>query len=256
MLIDNPHGNYRFLIGIAPYSGGVVAQPGFEIIHAQLQQPLPYRQGFELVARHLDAAGRPLHARCGVELRLPAPLSFAGFIGFNDEYRHLLASWELLLDDRNPVARTNIAPVVRPPEEPSLYAFAYTVPAVDDAAPPTFIVSGAGDMHDQADLSPAAIVRPNETSLEAFREKATVVIREMQVRLQGLEMSWAAVTTIDVYTVHPLQPFLADTVLGPAGPAAIHGVHWHFGNPPIAGLEFEMDLRGVRQEQWIATSEV
>ena len=40
MLVKNPNGNYSFIRGIAPYSGGVVAQPGFEIVHARFQQPL------------------------------------------------------------------------------------------------------------------------------------------------------------------------------------------------------------------------
>jgi len=247
MLIDNPPGNYRFLTGIAPYSSGVVAMPGFEIVHVRLEQPTPYHPGFEQIAHHLASARRPRHALCGIELRLPAPLSFEGFAAFNDEYQQLLASWELLLNGRNPVARTNIAPAVLPPEEPSLYAFSYTVPSADDATPSTFIVAGAGDLHDQANLSPAAIVRPNETSDDALREKAACVMQVMQARLDGLGVGWAAVTAIDVYTVHPLQSFLADTVLGRAGKAAVHGIHWHFGHPPIEGLAFEMDLRGVRR---------
>ena len=251
MLIDNPRGNYRFLTGIAPYSSGVVAMSGFEIIHVRLRQPTPYRRGFERIAGHLAATHRPRHALCGIELRLPAPLSFERFAAFNDEYQRLLATWELLLNGRNPIARTNIAPAVLPPEEPSLYAFSYTVPSAEDTTPPTFIVAGAGDLHDQADLSPAAIMRPNETSDEALREKAACVMQVMQARLDGLGVSWATATAIDVYTVHPLQPFLADTVLGHAGKAAVHGVHWHFGHPPIEGLAFEMDLRGVRQEKWM-----
>jgi hypothetical protein len=30
-----------------------------------------------------------------------------------------------------------------------------------------------------------------------------------------------------------------------AGPAAVHGVRWYPSHPPIIGLEYEMDLRGV-----------
>jgi hypothetical protein len=39
-----------------------------------------------------------------------------------------------------------------------------------------------------------------------------------------------------------------DVLLGAAGPAAIHGVRWFPSHPPIIGLEFEMDLRGVTRE--------
>jgi hypothetical protein len=37
-------------------------------------------------------------------------------------------------------------------------------------------------------------------------------------------------------------------ILEPLGPAAIHGAHWYASRPPIEGLEFEMDLRGVFSE--------
>jgi hypothetical protein len=40
-LIDHPEGDYRFLPGIAPYSCGAVSVPGFEVVHAVLQRPLP-----------------------------------------------------------------------------------------------------------------------------------------------------------------------------------------------------------------------
>ena len=33
-----PHGDYRFLPGIAPYSSGVVATPGHQIVHATLHE--------------------------------------------------------------------------------------------------------------------------------------------------------------------------------------------------------------------------
>ena len=248
MLIDNPLGNYSFLTGIAPYSCGVVAMPGFEIVHVTLMQPMPYRLGFERIERHLDVSERPKHALCGIELRLPVPVSFEGFADFNGEYQELLSRWGLMADGRNPIARTNIAPAVRPPEEPSLYGFSYTVPS---EAAATFIVAGAGDLEDQTNLSADAIVRPNETSEAALREKAQTVMDIMQARLDGLNVGWDHVTAMDVYTVHPVQPFLEDTVLERAGKAAVHGIRWHYGHPPIEGLSFEMDVRGVKREEII-----
>ncbi|MFN8489761.1 MAG: hypothetical protein U0350_19405 [Caldilineaceae bacterium] len=245
-LIENPQGNYRFLTGIAPYSAGVVALPGYEIARVTLHTPLPYRQGFALIDRQLQAQGRPRQALCAVELRLPKPLSFAGFGEFNQGYRALLAEWQILIGEHNPVARTNIAPAVQPPAEPSLYAFSYTIPSTTDR--PTFIVAGAGDLRDQADLSPTAVVRPGETSAQALREKAHCVMGVMQERLTGLQMDWSNVTAIDLYTTQPVHPFLRQEILNVIGPAATHGVHWYYSHPPIADLAFEMDLRGVRQE--------
>ncbi|MBM3263914.1 MAG: RidA family protein [candidate division Zixibacteria bacterium] len=249
MLIDNLRGNYRFLSGIAPYSCGVTAMPGHEIVRVAFRRPEPYRAGFERIARYLEATGRPWQALCGIELRLPAPLSFEGFIVFNAEYRKLLAAWDLLIGDANPVARTNIAPAVAPPAEPALYAFSCTVPAND--APPSFVVAGAGDLYDQADLTGRAVVRPGKTSAHALREKAGVVIDTMHERLTGLEMDWPAVTAIDVYTIYPVHPVLFDTLFARIGDTAMHGIHWHFGHPPIDALIFEMDVRGVRREEWI-----
>jgi len=248
-LLDNPCGNYRFLAGIAPYSAGVTAMPGHEIVRAVLAQPLPWREGFARIQRHLSGLGRPRAALCAIELRSPQPFTFAGFAAFNSEYQALLAGWGLMLDGRNPIARTNVAPAVHPPVEPSLYAFAYTAPAAGAGDSHTFIVAGAGDLRHQADLSPAAIVRPGEISGDAMREKAATVLAVMQERLCGLGRAWTDVSGIGIYTVQPLQPLLENTLLPSLHEAAQRGLDWHYSRPPIVGLEFEMDLRGVRLEE-------
>jgi hypothetical protein len=252
MLIDNPKGNYRFLRGIAPYSSGVVAMPAFEIIHVKFLQPPPLLVGFERIVQHLGALNRPVQSLCGMELRIPAPLSFDGFRKFNEGYQEMLIRLNLLVDEVNPIARTNIAQSVFPVTEPSIHAFSYTIPVIGKISAPTFIVAGAGDLRDQSDLSAAAIVRPGETSDQAMRVKAATVMQVMHERLLGLEVSWLSVTNLDVYTVQPLHAYLVDTIYQPIGAAVRHGVNWYFSHPPIEGLAFEMDMRGVRQEHWIA----
>ena len=250
-LLDNVRGNYRFFTGIAPYSGGVRAAPGYEVVHATLCQPIPYRQGFAQIQAHLNDVGRPLDALCAVELRSPQPFSFAGFIEFNNGYRDLLAELNLLVGEHNPIARTNIAPAIAPPPEPSLYGFSYTIPN-PELVVPTFIVAGAGDLDDQANLTPAAIVRAGETSVDAMHAKAVVVLAEMAVRLNGLGLAWQNVTTANIYTIQPLHPILEQPIFSTmASAASTHGVHWHYSYPPIAGLEFEMDVRSVRREIWL-----
>ena len=92
------------------------------------------------------------------------------------------------------------------------------------------------------------IVRHGETSAAAMREKAAHVMGTMQARLQGLGGAWSDVSAIDIYTAQPIEPFLTETVLTPAGPAAIHGVRWFPSCPPVIGLEYEMDLHGVIRE--------
>src|SRR5713101_7738826 len=149
------------------------------------------------------------------------------------------------MDGGKPIARTNVAPLVGAPSEPSLYAFAYTIPGATPR--PTFVVAGAGEMRERG-VGVQGIVRHGETSPQAMREKAAHVMGVMQARLSGLDADWPDVTTVDVYTVRPLDTFLADTVLQPAGAAAIHGVRWFPSRPPLVGLEYEMDLRGVVRE--------
>ena len=82
-----------------------------------------------------------------------------------------------------------------------------------------------------------------------MREKARFVLGEMERRLALLGTSWAATTATQVYTVHDLYPFLADEIVRRG--AARSGLTWHFCRPPVRGLEFEMDCRGVRFEQVI-----
>lgn len=250
-LVDNPKGNYRFLPGIAPYSSGVVATPGYEIVHVGLRQPRPYRDGFELIEQYLTAQGRPRQALCAIELRSPRPFTFVGFTEFNAGYQALLAAWELLVGGANPIARTNVAPAVAPPAEPALYAFSYTAPLGDMAGGPTFVVAGAGDLK-RGGLAAENVVRPGETSAAAMGEKAAHVMGIMQERLAGLQVGWEAVTAVDIYTVYPIQPLLSKHILTMMGPAASHGVHWFYSRPPIADLAFEMDMRGVRQEVRLA----
>jgi hypothetical protein len=242
---DVAAGNYRFLPGIAPFSSGVAANAGHQMVHANLRAPIPWRAGFALIDRHLRAEGRPRAALAAIELRSPAPFTFDGFDTFNAGYQALLKEWNLLVDGANPLARTNVAPVTGAPPEPSLYGFGYTVPGATER--PTFIVAGAGEMRERG-VGVAGIVRHGETSAAAMREKAAHVMRIMQSRLQGLGVAWSDVTAIDIYTAQPIESFVADAVLTPAGAAAVHGVRWFPSRPPVIGLEYEMDLRGVARE--------
>ncbi|PYM63027.1 MAG: hypothetical protein DMD79_09715 [Candidatus Rokuibacteriota bacterium] len=246
MLVAQDAGQYRFLPGIEPYSAGVVAGPGTEIVHATLAAPVPWRAGFAQIERHLERLGRPRAALCAVQLRLPAPLPFEGFVDFNRGYRALLSDWGLLVDGQNPIARTNVVPVVGAPAEASLYAFSYTVPAAP-GTPATFVVAGSGELR-PGFMSADGIVRRGEVSAEALRDKAAYVMGVMEERLAGLGMSWAGVSAVSIYTPHPIEPFAVDTVLRPMGPAAVHGLRWFPSRPPIRGLEYEMDARGVCRE--------
>jgi hypothetical protein len=245
MLRDHPRGDYRYMPGISAFSCGSVAKPGHEIVHATLAAPVPWRDGFARIERHLGEIKRPRTALCGIELRSPAPFTFDGFGKFNEGYRALLAEWDILVGEDNPIPRTNVCPVIGAPAEPSLFAFSYTQPVL--TAAPTFIVAGAGELRDRAQ-GPEGIVRRGDTSPAGMREKARFVMATMQERLRTLGGDFRRVTAIDIYTAEPIHTLVLDEVLGPAGPAAIHGVHWYPSRPPIQGLDYEMDMRGVARE--------
>jgi hypothetical protein len=245
MLRDCSVRGYRFLPGITAFSSGTVATPNHEIVHATLRAPVPWRDGFARIERHLRELGRPRTALCGIELRSPAQFTFEGFAEFNEGYRSLLREWEILLGDDNPIPRTNVAPVAAAPSEPSLYAFAYTVMGATPA--PTFIVAGAGEMRERG-RGADGIVRLGDTSPEGMREKARFVMGVMQERLRALDADWSRVTAVNVYTAQPIHTLLLEDILRAAGGAAIHGIRWFPSRPPIQGLEFEMDVRGVARE--------
>jgi hypothetical protein len=244
MLVSNAKGSYSFLRGIAPYSAGVVANADFEIERARLAKPLPIAGAFALLDAHLTTLDRPPQALCGMELRSPSPFTFDGFNEFNAGYVHFLEERNVLVSGLNPVARTNVAPEIAAPSEPAVYAFSYTIPA--RTASRSFIVAGAGELP-EGSLDPLDIVRRGEDSLDALVEKARFVLGLMDGRVHGLGVTWDEVTAVDVYTVHDVAPFLASLIIPRTGNAR-HGISWHYTRPPIAGIEYEMDVRGCARE--------
>lgn len=246
---SHPVGGYQFLPGIDAYSRGVIAAAGFEIVRVTLSQPLPWREGLERAAAYLLTQDRPRAALCAVELRSPRPFTRAGFAAFNRDYRAVLATWELLVDGINPVARTNVAPVFHPPTEPSLFAFCYTRPVQEESR--SFVVAGAGELG-SGPLATAPVVRAGETAPAAMTEKARFVMEEIAARLAQLGVGWDEVTATQVYTAESLEPCVREQVLPRMGRAARHGIRWYPARPPIDELVFEMDARAVAVERWLA----
>lgn len=249
MLIHASRGHYRFLQGIAPYSCGVVADEGWEIVHATLRDPRPWQEGFEQVDAYLRTVDRDRHALCGMELRSPVPFTMQGFIDFNGEYCAILKAWDLYVEQVNPIARTNVAPIIDGPEGVVLHAFSYTVPAPAQCEP-TCVVAGAGELV-EGTLDDDAIVKRGRTDPEALRAKTEFVLDVMTQRLQGLGIAWDAVTAVDVYTAHPTDPLLRDLLWNRIGTARRHAIRLHLTRPPVIDIEFEMDVRSVAHERII-----
>jgi len=240
-LIPFADGGYSFLEGGFPYSQGVTAQKGFAIERVRLREPLPVKAGFAKIEAHLKSLKRPLTALCAAELRSPKPFSFSGFGEFNKGYVAVLEKWGLIRDGRNPVARSNVAPEFRPPKEPCFYAFSYTVPSKRDGG---FVVAGSGEWPEGGRF-PQDIVARGDTSEAGMRMKADFVVGKMDARLAGLRRNWGQATVTQLYTVYGLGPEML-TIQRYIQPSSLT---WHFCRPPIVGLDYEMDVRGITLER-------
>ena len=249
-LIHNLAGHYHFLQGIDPYSCGVVADPGYEVVQVTLRETLPWANGLKRVDHFLNSYGLSRSALCGTQLRCPSPYTIEDFIDFNNDFCAVLREWGLFLGDLNPLARTNVAPVVDGPRETELYAFSYIRPAPNESER-TFVVAGAGELRDGV-LEAERIVRCGETSTEAMQEKASFVAEVMAERLQGLGVDWRAVNRVNVYTVHPLDHLLDVILLPCLGVGARQGLHIYRTRPPVMDIEFEMDVRGVGSDLFLS----
>ena len=235
-------GNYRFLTHAFQYSGGVAAEPGFAIERARFARPLPLAAGFDAIEAYLARLGRPPTAFCACELRSPKQFTEQGFIDFNRHYVQRLEKWGIFRDDINPVARSNVCPEIDPPAESSLYAFSYTVPG----AGKSFVAAGSGEAADGPGEYADRIVRLGDQSADGMRDKARYVLGAMERRMGALGFGWGDVTATQVYTVYDIHSFLANEFV--ARGAMSGGLIWHYARPPVEGLDFEMDVRGLARE--------
>ena len=240
-LIPFPDGGYAFLEGVFPYSQGVVALPDFAIERVSFAHPVPMAEGFRKISRFLAVQNRPTTALCAAELRSPKPFSFEGFAAFNREYVDVLERWRLYRNGRNPVARSNVAPDTDPPAEPSFHAFCYTVPSIRTGS---FVVAGSGEWPEGGRF-PEDIVARGDLSGAGMKRKAAWVLDMMESRMKGLGVDWKHATVTQIFTVHDIH-LLMPKIQSRIQPSTITR---HYCRPPIAELEFEMDLRGVNVER-------
>jgi hypothetical protein len=93
------------------------------------------------------------------------------------------------------------------------------------------------------------VIRPGDVSLDGLRAKMRFVMAEMQRRLEALGFSWQDAGSTQVYTVRDVGPLVEKEIV--AQGAAPGGLSWHFCRPPVAGLDYEMDVRGAAQELFL-----
>jgi hypothetical protein len=245
-------GGYRYIKAVFQYSGGVAAQPGFEIERARFAKPLPLRDAYSAVEAYLKGIGRPTTAFAACELRSPEPLTDQGFDDFNRVYVKTLERWGIYkggAEPVNPVARTNVCPMYDKPAESVMHAFSYTVPAHGSGARGSFITSGGGEARPGSGTYRERLVRPDDTSPEGLREKVSFVADEMERRLELLGFSWRDAVTTQAYTVQNIGHLVGELLA--ARGACAGGLEWHYARPPIVGLDYEMDVRGAARERVI-----
>ena len=243
--VDFPDGGYRYIPGVFQYSAGVAAQPGFAIKRVRFAGVVALDEGFDRIEAHLKSLGRPLTAFCACELRSPAPFTEQGFLDFNRIYVGTLTRWGVMRASVNPVARSNVCPEIDPPAVPGFYGFSYTVQAAGGG----FVVAGSGEAPEGHKDYRSVTIRAGETTPDAILEKARWVLGEQERRLAALGATWRDVTATHVYTVHNIHPFLGPELVRRG--AAAGGITWQFCRPPVEGLEYEMDCRGVSGESVI-----
>jgi len=223
-------GSYRFLaVPGGPFSAGIVADAGLDLVHATFFRPVPLEQGLDAAARHVEAAGRPVTALAAFELRIPEPLSRQGFDAFNAPYVQRMAAMGLTGGSDMATARTNVSPTVAGVDEPSVHAFTYTVPGRGRPGP-AFRLSGT-----------------TETRGGSAAERLGSIVEELERRMAELGVAWEDSTAINVYGTEAAAAALP-AVLPSFGAAGLHGLVWLPSLPPIADARFEIDARGVGTE--------
>jgi len=240
-LIPFPDGGYAFLEGVFPYSQGVVALPDFAIERVTFTHPVPMAEGFRKIAQYLGAQNRPTTALCACELRSPKQFSFEGFAEFNKGYVAVLEKWRLYRNAKNPVARSNVAPERDAPAEPCFHAFCYTVPSVRTGC---FVVAGSGEWPEGGRF-PEDIVAHRDLSAGGLKRKSDWVLDMMETRMKQLGVHWTKEAVTQIYTVHDIHT-LVPKIQQRVQPTRITR---HNCRPPIEGLDYEMDVRGVSVER-------
>ncbi len=211
----------------------MVADAGFDLVHATFERSIPIGAGLGAAARHVVAAGRPVQSLAGFELRIPRPLTRDEFDAFNRDYIARLQSIGVEVDGLMPAARTNVAAVAGAVTEPSVFAVSYTVARRQTR--PGFVLSGV----------PEAEPGGPEAMLGS-------IMKVLSDRMNQLGVAWDDATAIQLYGTDDVQALIVGNVLSRTGSAADRGIHWFPSLPPIVGLRLEIDVRSAGAELVIA----
>ena len=240
-------GGYEYIPGVMQYSGGVSALYGFQIVRVRFARPVSMEAGFQRISDHLEQVGRPKQAFCACELRSPGQFTQAGFESFNYRYTDTLRDWQIMEGNNNPVARSNVSPALNAPETPSFYAFCYTVEIEDTLQ--SFVIAGSGEAPEGKGNYADVAVSYGNTSEAGIRAKAEFVLGEMERRMFFFNSNWDSTNAVQLYTIYDAYPVIVREMS--ERKMLQHGVTWHNCQPPVVGLDFEMDCRRIFEEKML-----
>ncbi len=240
-LLEIEQGHYKFLPSGQVFCGGVLPLEGYEVIHALLLPGVALTQAYGFVERYLQEQKLPIQALCGMELRVPAQMSFDAFRTFNVPYVEQLSKWDLTVGNYSAVCRTNVASGLDAPALPSLHAFSYVAASTRKGS--TFCISGTADID-----AKGKIVAAGDLSAEGMKKKLDYVIQIIASRMEELELKLGDANQVDLHAVADLRNLWGTTILPKLGTAAAAGVRYHYTRPPILGAEVELEVRRVAQE--------
>ncbi|PWT74790.1 MAG: hypothetical protein C5B46_03500 [Proteobacteria bacterium] len=240
-MLDVEAGHYQVVPAGQVFCAGIVPLEGFEVVHALLRPWLPLAQGYRYIENYLQTLGLPIQALCGMELRVPAQMTFDAFRTFNGPYVEQLRKWDLVLGNYSAVCRTNVVPAFSPPGEPAVHAFSFVAAASGKAT--TFCVSGTADINPQG-----KVVAGGSTSPAAMKEKLQFVLQVIGDRLSEMGFEWNDVTHADLHFVADAPEAWASILLPVIGNGALSGVRVHYARPPIVGSEVELEVRAIARE--------
>ena len=226
---------FRFLPVDGPFSAGVAAEPGFDIVRVHAPHRTPLEKGFRLIEETLQKSKRPMTALCALELRVPKPFNRADWKVFNDGYVAQWNKWEATVDGRIPGARTNVAPEFNPPTEPGLHAFCYSVEAGGPGGK-DFVISG--------------VPEPEGTpgGLKAYW---AAIARELETRMSALGAGWDGATETQLYATRADHDLFESKDLARFAELVRPGLRWFFSRPPVETLNIEVDVRRLSHESWV-----
>jgi hypothetical protein len=239
----HPNNKFSYIPAINAYSSGVAPLKGFKLVGIRFDKPTIFSDSLKILANYLPKINLDMSNIVSFEFRSPMPFSFNGFSDFNKQYYDQLGKLELLINDINPIARTNVSPLFTEIKEPVL--FGLHVLSETSETNQDFVVAGSGEV--KGDLDPKNIIARADLTQKGVEQKVLFVLEEMKQRLFTLKGKYIEPTEINVYTVHEI-PNLINIINEYLPGLAKSSIHVWKCAPPILEVEFEMDLRRLSNQ--------